>query len=40
MNPFFSRTSISLRAHNFMTNIIKVNDHAGSPIEIGAVVVW
>ena len=31
---------VSLRARNFETDILKVNDHRGNPIEIGAVVVW
>jgi regulator of protease activity HflC (stomatin/prohibitin superfamily) len=39
-NPFASKRSISLRARNFETAHIKVNDIEGNPIEIGAVVVW
>jgi regulator of protease activity HflC (stomatin/prohibitin superfamily) len=35
-----SRYRISLRARNFMTDTIKVNDQRGNPIEIGAVIVW
>jgi regulator of protease activity HflC (stomatin/prohibitin superfamily) len=31
---------ISLRARNFETQVLKVNDQRGNPIEIGAVVVW
>ncbi len=31
---------ISLRARNFQTGILKVNDLRGNPIEISAVVVW
>jgi len=31
---------ISLRARNFQTGTLKVNDQRGNPIEIGAVVVW
>ena len=31
---------ISLRARNFVTATLKVNDQRGNPIEIGAVVVW
>jgi regulator of protease activity HflC (stomatin/prohibitin superfamily) len=31
---------ISLRARNFQTDMLKVNDQRGNPIEIGAVVVW
>jgi regulator of protease activity HflC (stomatin/prohibitin superfamily) len=40
-NPFYSRgTKISLRANNFSTEKVKVNDKRGNPIEIAAVVVW
>jgi len=31
---------VSLRARNFETDTLKVNDQRGNPIEIGAVVVW
>ena len=31
---------VSLRARNFETPVLKVNDKRGNPIEIGAVVVW
>ena len=34
------RYRISLRARNFETQTLKVNDQRGNPIEIGAVVVW
>lgn len=40
VNPFTSKRSLSLRARNFETAKIKVNDIDGNPIEIGAVVVW
>lgn len=40
VNPFASRRRISLRAHNFNSDKLKVNDLRGNPIEIGAVVVW
>jgi regulator of protease activity HflC (stomatin/prohibitin superfamily) len=33
-------TKLSLRANNFNTDILKVNDKRGNPVEIGAVVVW
>jgi regulator of protease activity HflC (stomatin/prohibitin superfamily) len=33
-------TKISLRANNFTTETLKVNDKRGNPVEIGAVVVW
>jgi regulator of protease activity HflC (stomatin/prohibitin superfamily) len=39
-NPFYSKAAVSLRVRNFETAQLKVNDHAGNPIEIGAVVVW
>lgn len=40
-NPFYTkRTTLSLRAHNFTTDKLKVNDKRGNPIEIAAVVVW
>lgn len=40
VNPFSSRTKISLRVRNFHTDRIKVNDADGNPIEIAAVIVW
>jgi len=40
VNPFAARRAISLRAHNFNSEHLKVNDLRGNPIEIGAVVVW
>lgn len=40
VNPFNRRQKISLRAHNFDNEPIKVNDKLGNPIMIGAVVVW
>jgi regulator of protease activity HflC (stomatin/prohibitin superfamily) len=39
-NPFTTKRPVSLRARNFETAKIKVNDIEGNPIEIGAVVVW
>ena len=33
-------TKISLRAHNFESHTLKVNDKRGNPVEIAAVVVW
>ena len=39
-NPFNTKTKLSLRARNFNTPKLKVNDKRGNPIEIGAVVVW
>lgn len=40
VNPFYQRQRISLRVHNLNTPTLKVNDRAGNPIEVGAVVVW
>src|SRR5262249_49459064 len=40
VNPFTAKRLVSLRARNFETAKIKVNDIEGNPIEIGAVVVW
>jgi len=39
-NPFYKKPLISLRAHNFNTETLKVNDKRGNPIEVAAVVVW
>ncbi|MBT5120293.1 MAG: SPFH domain-containing protein [Planctomycetes bacterium] len=39
-NPFTMKKKISLKANNIASEKIKVNDSNGSPIEIGAVVVW
>jgi regulator of protease activity HflC (stomatin/prohibitin superfamily) len=39
-NPFYQRKKISLRRRNFDSEILKVNDKKGNPIEISAVVVW
>jgi regulator of protease activity HflC (stomatin/prohibitin superfamily) len=41
-NPFYARerTKISLRARNFNSEKLKVNDKRGNPVEIAAVVVW
>jgi regulator of protease activity HflC (stomatin/prohibitin superfamily) len=39
-NPFYTKRRISLRARNFESAKLKVNDADGNPIEIAAVVVW
>jgi len=39
-NPFMKRRAISLRVRNHETSKLKVNDKAGNPIEIAAIVVW
>lgn len=38
--PFYSKTYISFKANIFETDILKVNDLKGNPINIGAVVIW
>ena len=38
-NPFYTK-QVSLRIRNFESGQLKVNDSAGNPIEIAAVVVW
>lgn len=40
VNPFFNKKKISLRARNFDSEPIKVNDKNGNPIKIGFVLVW
>jgi regulator of protease activity HflC (stomatin/prohibitin superfamily) len=40
VNPFFVKKKISLRARNFDSEPIKVNDKLGNPIKIGFVLVW
>jgi regulator of protease activity HflC (stomatin/prohibitin superfamily) len=39
-NPFYAKSSVSLRIRNFESSKLKVNDNDGNPIEIAAVVVW
>lgn len=39
-NPLYSKQKVSLRVRNFESNKMKVNDNAGNPVEIAAVVVW
>jgi regulator of protease activity HflC (stomatin/prohibitin superfamily) len=40
VNPFYVTRKISLRARNFDSEPIKVNDKIGNPIKIGFVLVW
>src|SRR5687768_10538710 len=40
VNPFFTKKPISLRARNFDSDKIKVNDKVGNPIQIGVILVW
>ena len=38
--PLTVRRRVSIRVRNFETNRLKVNDSAGNPVEIAAIVVW
>jgi hypothetical protein len=40
VNPLTTRRSVSTKLRNQETEVLKVNDLAGNPIEIAAVVVW
>jgi regulator of protease activity HflC (stomatin/prohibitin superfamily) len=40
VNPFYMKQSISLRARNFDSERVKVNDKVGNPIQIGVILVW
>jgi regulator of protease activity HflC (stomatin/prohibitin superfamily) len=40
VNPFTTRRRVSTRIRNHQTEVTKVNDSDGNPIEIAAVVVW
>ncbi|MCU4176998.1 SPFH domain-containing protein [Carboxylicivirga sp. N1Y90] len=39
-NPFFTKQRISLRARNFDSERVKVNDKIGNPILINVILVW
>ena len=39
-NPFFVRHKVSLRARNFYSERVKVNDNLGNPIMINVILVW
>jgi hypothetical protein len=39
-NPFYAKDKISVKARNFNSEKLKVNDLRGNPIEIAATVVW
>jgi regulator of protease activity HflC (stomatin/prohibitin superfamily) len=39
-NPFYSKHDISLRARNFDSERVKVNDKVGNPILINVILVW
>lgn len=40
INPLTLRRKISLRIRNFDSDILKVNDAVGNPVEIAAVITW
>ena len=40
VNPFYYKKSISLRARNFDSERVKVNDKLGNPILISVILVW
>ena len=40
VNPFYVKKKISVRARNFNSEKLKVNDKRGNPIEIAAAIVW
>ncbi len=39
-NPFYKKQSISLRARNFDSERLKVNDRRGNPVMISVILVW
>lgn len=39
-NPFYTKKKITLRARNFETEQLKVNDKMGNPVLIASVLVW
>ena len=39
-NPFYTKEKISLRARNFDSERVKVNDKVGNPIMINVILVW
>jgi len=40
LNPFYIPTRISLRARNFESEKVKVNDKMGNPVMISVILVW
>ncbi|MEA2843238.1 MAG: hypothetical protein QOJ69_909 [Actinomycetota bacterium] len=40
VNPLTIRHKVSLKIRNFESDILKVNDAAGNPVEIAAVITW
>lgn len=39
-NPFLTKSKVSLRLRNFISERLKVNDKRGNPIDIAAAIVW
>ncbi len=39
-NPFYARVTVSLRIRNQDSDVLKVNDAVGNPVEIAAVINW
>jgi regulator of protease activity HflC (stomatin/prohibitin superfamily) len=40
VNPFYGRATLSLRARNFESEQLKVNDKMGNPVLISVILVW
>jgi regulator of protease activity HflC (stomatin/prohibitin superfamily) len=40
VNPFYGRQTVSLRARNFESEELKVNDKMGNPVLISVILVW
>ncbi len=40
VNPFYWRIGVSLKARNFESELIKVNDKMGNPVLISVILVW
>jgi len=40
INPLLSVSHFTVKAHNFQSDTLKVNDLEGNPIDVSAVVVW
>ncbi|HXB94035.1 MAG TPA: SPFH domain-containing protein, partial [Puia sp.] len=40
VNPFYGRTTLSMRARNFESEQLKVNDKMGNPVLISVILVW
>ena len=40
VNPFYTKKKISLRARNFDSERLKVNDKLGNPVNISTILVW